>query len=173
MIFFVLYVLPATGIRFILVGRQTAAFDPRRLVPIALTLGVRPLAFFTSVAAAATSDALAQDYVQTARSKGLSQRQVLLYHVWPNILPAVLDAIPVTLLFSVSSLPIVEFVFNWPGMGLQLLMAVVGRPRPGVQPAALVSFLLASVGITYVVSVLVIKALRLRVDPRARGGMQS
>ena len=170
MIFFVLYVLPATGIRFILLSSSVTVFDPRRLVPVALTLCVRPLAYFATVAASATAQAVDADYVRAARSRGLSERQILLYHVWPNVLPAVLDAIPVAFLFSVSSLPIVEFVFNWPGLGMQLLVSIVGRPRPGVPPAVLVSFLLAGVGITYILSVLGVEALRLRIDPRARIG---
>ena len=169
MIFFVLYVLPATGIRFILLSSQSEAFDPRRLVPIAMTLAVRPLAYFTSVIAAASRDAAARDYVRTARSKGLTERFVVFRHIWPNVWPVALDGIPVALLFSISTLPIVEFVFNWPGVGQQLLFGIVARPRPEIPAAAYVSFLLASIGITYIVVVLLVDNLRTRADPRLRG----
>ena len=169
MIFFVLYVLPATGIRFILLSSQSEAFDPRRLVPIAMTLAVRPLAYFTSAIAAASRDQAARDYVRTARSKGLTERLIVFQHVWPNVWPVALDGIPVALLFSISALPIVEFVFNWPGVGQQLLYGIVARPRPGVPAAAYVSFLLASIGITYVLVVLAVDSLRVRADPRLNG----
>jgi ABC-type dipeptide/oligopeptide/nickel transport system permease component len=169
MIFFVLYVLPATGIRFILLSSQSEALDPRRLVPIAMTLAVRPLAYFTSAIAAASRDQAGRDYARTARSKGLTVRLVVFRHIWPNVLPVALDGIPVALLFSISALPIVEFVFNWPGVGQQLLYGIVARPRPGVPAAAYVSFLLASIGITYVLVVLAVDSLRARADPRLSG----
>ena len=153
LVFFVLYVLPATGIRFVLVSSQAPELDPRRLVPIALTLSVRSLAYFVTVTAAAAERVISDDYVRTARGKGLRDSQVLLRHIWPNVLPDILHAIPVALIFSMSSLPIVEFVFNWPGLGRQLLFSMVMPPRPGISKAALVSFLFASVGFTYVVVV--------------------
>jgi peptide/nickel transport system permease protein len=172
MIFFVLYVLPATGIRFILLSSQSEAFDPRRLVPIAMTLAVRPLAYFTSAIAAASRDAAARDYVRTARSKGLTERLVVLRHIWPNVWPVALDGIPVALLFSIGALPIVEFVFNWPGVGQQLLYGIVARPRAEIPAAAYVSFLLASIGISYILVVLVVDNLRTRADPRLRGRLR-
>lgn len=166
MIFFVLYVLPLTGIRFILLSSQSEVFDPRRLAPIVLTLAVRPVAYFTGAIATASRDALSRDYVRTARSKGLGERWVTLRHIWPNVWPVALDGIPAALLFSISSLPIVEFVFNWPGLGQQLLFGIVARPRPGIPAAAYVSFLLASIGMTYVLVVLAVDTLRARADPR-------
>jgi peptide/nickel transport system permease protein len=168
MIFFVLYVLPLTGIRFILLSSQSEALDPRRLVPIALTLAVRPVAYFTGAVAAASREALSRDYVRTARGKGLSERLIILRHIWPNIWPVALEGIPAVLLFSISSLPIVEFVFNWPGLGQQLLFGIVARPRPGVPAAAYVSFLLASIGVTYVLAVWAVEELTARADPRRR-----
>ena len=172
MIFFVLYVLPLTCIRFILLSSQSEAFDPRRLAPIALTLAVRPAAFFTSAIAAASRNAMSRDYVRTARSKGLSERLVVIRHIWPNVWPAALDGIPAALLFSVSSLPIVEFVFNWPGVGQQLLFGIVARPRPGIPAAAYVSFLLASIGATYVLVALAVENLHGRADPRLAGRLR-
>ena len=164
MIFFVLYVLPLTGIRFILLTSQTSALDPRRLLPIALTLAARPLAHITLVTANVVQEVLRQDYIRTAYSKGLSRRQVLLRHAWPNALSPILSALPVTLLFSISSLPIIEFVFNWPGVGQELLFRVVASPAPNVANAALVSFLLTSLGITYVLVFLVVELARVRLE---------
>ena len=170
MIFFVLYVLPLTGIRFILLtsSSQTSALDPRRLLPIALTLAARPLAHITLVTANIVQEVFRQDYIRTAYSKGLSRRHVLLRHAWPNALSTILSALPATLLFSISSLPIVEFVFNWPGVGQELLFRVVASPAPNVTNAALVSFLLASLGITYVLVFLVVELARERLEPSRR-----
>lgn len=167
MVFFVLWVLPLTGIRFILVSSTVAEIDPRRLLPIALTLTARPLAYFAMITSAATRDALMQDFARTAYSKGLSTGQVMTRHIWPNVLPALLSAVPVTLLFTMSSLPIVEFVFNWPGVGRDLLFQVVSNPRSNQVKSEQVSFLLTSLGITYVLVSLGIESLRQRLDPLA------
>jgi len=152
LIFFVLYVLPLTGIRFVLIAPQTMEFDPRRMLPITLTLAARPLAYFVSITAAATSKVIASAYINTARAKGLSGNQVLFRHIWPNVLPDILTAIPATLLFSLSSLPVVEFFFNWPGLGLRLLFGfgMINLPRSDISGTALVSFLLLSIGVTYI-----------------------
>lgn len=168
MVFFVLWVLPLTGIRFILISGTASEFDPRRLLPIALTLTARPLALFTSVVAAATQDALGSDFARTAYSKGLTRGQVLFRHIWPNVLPALMPSVPIALLFSLSSLPIVEFVFNWPGAGRELLFQVVTSVRSNPYNAAQVAFLLTSLGLTYVLLLMVTEALRRRVDPLAR-----
>jgi peptide/nickel transport system permease protein len=168
MIFFVLYVLPLTGIRFILLTSRTSDLDPRRLLPIALTLAARPLAYITLVTASAMQEVLRQDYIRTAYSKGLSRQVVLARHAWPNAVSAILATLPAMLLFSISSLPIVEFVFNWPGVGQELLFRVVASPAPNVANAALVSFLLASLGMTYVLIFLLVEAARERLEPYRR-----
>lgn len=170
MIFFVLYVLPMTGIRFILLTSQTSELDPRRLLPIALTLAARPLAHITQVTANTMQEVLRRDYILTAYSKGLSRRQVLIRHAWPNTISAVLSAIPAMLLFSLSSLPIIEFVFNWPGVGQELLFRIVTSPAPNETNAALVSFLLTSLGVTYVLVFLLVEALRERLEPQRQAG---
>jgi peptide/nickel transport system permease protein len=168
MIFFVLYVLPLTGIRFILLTSQTSALDPRRLLPIALTLAARPLAHITLVTASIMQEVLRHDYIRTAYSKGLSRQQVLFRHAWPNTLSTILSTLPATLLFSISSLPIIEFVFNWPGVGQELLFRVVASPAPNAANAALVSFLLASLGITYVLVFLVVEFACEQLEPSRR-----
>lgn len=165
MIFFVLYVLPLTGIRFILLTSRGSELDPRRLLPIALTLAARPLAHITLVTANIVQEVLRNDYIRTAYSKGLSRRQVLLRHAWPNTVSVILSALPVMLLFSLSSLPIIEFVFNWPGVGQELLFRVVASPAPNANNAALVSFLLASLGMTYVLVLLLVEVVRERLEP--------
>lgn len=168
MIFFVLYVLPLTGIRFILLTSGASDLDPRRLLPIALTLAARPLAHITTVTANTLQEVLGQDYIRTAHSKGLSRRQVLTRHAWPNAASAILSTLPAMLLFSISSLPIIEFVFNWPGVGQELLFRVVSSPAPNAANAALVSFLLASLGMTYVLVFVLVEAVRERLEPHRR-----
>jgi peptide/nickel transport system permease protein len=167
MVFFVLYVLPLTGVRFILLSSQESTLDPRRLLPVMLTLAARPLAYITSITAAATRDALAADYIRTARAKGLSGLQVLIRHALPNVAAMVAAAVPPMLLFTLGSLPIVEFLFNWPGVGQELLFRIVAAPQANVAGAAMVGFLLASLGSTYVIVLLLAGAAQRALDPRA------
>ncbi len=165
MVIFVLGVLPLTGVRFILLTSQTTDFDPRRLIPIALTLSVRPLALFTSITASTVYEVLERDFIRTAHSKGLSRQQVLRRHTWPHVVPVVLSTIAPALLFAISSLPIVEFVFNWPGVGQELLFRIVASPAPDATNAALVSFLFASLGLTYLTVVLLTDRARRHFEP--------
>ncbi len=168
MIFFVLWVLPMTGIRFILISSAAQDFDPRRIVPIALTLTARPLAYFATVTAATVHEVVSRDYVRTAHSKGLAGYRVLFSHIWPNVYPAVLSAFPVALLFSISSLPIIEFMFNWPGVGQELLFRIIAPTGGLATNTARISFLLTSLGMTYVLSLIVTNYLRHQADPRTR-----
>ena len=69
------------------------------------------------------------------------------------------------LLFAISSLPIIEFVFNWPGVGQELLFRIVASPAPDATNAALVSFLLASLGLTYLTVVLLTDRARRHFEP--------
>ncbi|HMO59864.1 MAG TPA: ABC transporter permease subunit [Roseiflexaceae bacterium] len=167
MVFFVLYVLPLTGVRFILLSSQESTLDPRRLLPVALTLAARPLAYVTSQTAAATREALAADYIRTAHAKGLAGWQVLAGHMLPNIGAAVAGTLPPALLFTLGSLPIIEFVFNWPGVGQELLYRIVASPQASVAGAAMVGFLLTSLGMTYMLAVVLAAALQRVLDPRS------
>ncbi len=167
LIFFVMVVLPLTGIRFVLVTPQDTEFDPRRLLPITLTLAARPLAHVVSVVASSSRAAVISSYIVAAQAKGLSRSQIVFKHIWPNVLPDVVNVIPATFLFCMSILPIVEFIFSWPGLGLRLLFGfgVTSLPRSDLSRAALVSFLFAMIGATYLALVIAVEALQQRMSP--------
>ena len=167
LIFFVMVVLPMTGIRFVLVTPQETEYDPRRLFPILLTLAARPLAYIVTVVAASSSSAIASSYIVAAQAKGLSRSQILFRHIWPNVLPDVINVIPACFLFCMSSLPIVEFIFSWPGVGLRLLFGfgATTLPRTDLSRAALVSFLFAMIGATYLLLASAVEALQYHLNP--------
>ena len=144
MVFFVRYLGHWTGTQLILL-RPTPelSLDPRYIIAPALTLAARPVAHITHVTATMLREQLSQDYIRTALGKGLTQGRILRAHAWPNIAVSVLEAVNGSLLFSLSSLPIVEFVFSWPGIGLYLLAAVLERDTERVL------FLLLSVSLTF------------------------
>jgi peptide/nickel transport system permease protein len=115
----------------------------RHLVLPATTLTLASLSGTFLVMRYAMLDALGQDYVRTARSKGMSERRVLLKHAARNAL------LPVsTVVFLVGGATVIETVFSYPGIGTLLYQAVLNRDYPVLQGAFLmltVSVILANV----------------------------
>lgn len=136
-------------------------WDKRIILP-ALVLAARPLAQITRVTFASLNDILEQDYVRTARSKGLTELLVRYQHVFPNALVPILTTAGVSLRFSVSSLPVVEYFFGWAGLGLTLLQAIAG------QDDDLTVALILSLGALFVAINVVLDLLYRLIDPRLR-----
>ncbi|MDQ4078005.1 MAG: ABC transporter permease subunit, partial [Chloroflexota bacterium] len=101
-------------------------WDSHIILP-ALVLAARPLAQITRVAFISLSETLEQDFVRTAHSKGLLPRTILQRHVIRNAAVPILTTIGLSLRFSLSSLPVVELFFAWPGVGYTLLEAIARR----------------------------------------------
>ncbi len=164
MVFFVRYLGHWTDTQLILLRPAPAlSLDPRYVIAPALTLAARPVAHITHVTATMLHEQLGQDYIRTAAGKGLARGRILRVHAWPNIAVSVLEAVNSSLLFSLSSLPIVEFVFSWPGIGLYLLAAVLERNTERVL------FLLLSVSLTFLLLNLGSDLLARSLEPHLRG----
>jgi peptide/nickel transport system permease protein len=71
------------------------------------------------------SEVLESDFIATANAKGLSTPWILRVHVFPHVRPVVIEALGSGLRASVASLPIIEFLFNWRGIG-QLALEAAG-----------------------------------------------
>ena len=93
----------------------------------ALVLAARPIAQIFRVTYGGVAEALAQDFVRTARSKGLHPARILFGHVLRNAAIPVLTTLGLSFRFSLSSLPVVEFFFGWPGLGFTLLKAIARK----------------------------------------------
>ena len=122
--FGVIKISQATGNVFLPVGGF--GWDEHIILP-ALVLAARPLAQITRVTFVTLEGIFAQDYVRTAHSKGLHQRVVVAVHVFRNAAISILTTIGLSLRFSLSSLPVVEFFFGWSGLGFTLLKAISQR----------------------------------------------
>lgn len=162
MVFFVRYLSKYTGIQFILLRPTDNILSVRHIIAPAITLAARPIAYFTLVTATSLREELAGDYVRTAHSKGLAGYQVLWRHAWPNVAARIVGAVSDALLFSLSSIIIVEFIFSWPGVGLQLFNQVLQRD------ARTASFLLFAVGATLIFLNVAVEVIRRWLDPRLR-----
>jgi len=102
------------------------------VLPIAtLALVIAPYIF--RMARGAIIEALASDYVEMAELKGISRKRVLLIHALPNSLPPVIQVIGLNLLYLAGGIVVVEYVFNYPGIGAALVDAVSNRDIPTIQ----------------------------------------
>lgn len=128
----------------------------------ALTLSVFPLARTTRIVRSAMLEVLGQDYIRTARSKGLSERIVTYKHALKNALIPVITVVGLDLGALLGGAVIVETIFAWPGMGRLVVQALDNRDFPLVQGGVLV------MAISYVGVNILVDLLYSIVDPRIR-----
>ena len=102
---------------------QGFGWDLHLVLP-ALVLSARPLAQIMQVTHLSLSQALEEDYVRTARSKGARLTRVIFRHIFRNTLIPILNTLSASLRFSLASLPVVESFFLWPGIGMTILDAL-------------------------------------------------
>jgi len=138
----------------------------RHIILPALVLAARPIAQIYRVTYVTISDVMEQDYVRTARSKGLRELIVLGRHVIRNAAIPVLTTIGMSLRFSLSSLPVVEFFFSWPGVGFTLLKSISRRDDN------LTVALVLCLGVLFILVNLLLEVLYQVVDPRLRESTQ-
>ena len=136
-------------------------WDAHAIMPM-LVLAARPLAQITQVTYVTMSNTLAQDYIRTARGKGIHRRNVLVRHALRNSLIPILTTLGTSLRFSLASLPVVEYFFSWPGVGLMLLQAIE------MQNSSLVTDLIVSLGVLFLVVNSVLDLAYRLIDPRLR-----
>jgi ABC-type dipeptide/oligopeptide/nickel transport system permease component len=98
-----------------------------------LIFGAGIFAFFLRITRASMLEVLRQDYVRTARAKGLTESRVIWRHAFRNTLINLLTAIGPALAFAVGGVFVVESLFNIPGIGVASLQAINDRDFPVVQ----------------------------------------
>jgi peptide/nickel transport system permease protein len=117
----------------------------RHLVLPALTLGAFSAALISRLVRSALLEVLGQDYVRTARAKGLSQVLVIARHALPNALIPVVTVIGLQVGTLLGGAVLAETIFAWPGMGRLLIQAISQRDYPLVQGIVMVTALAVSV----------------------------
>jgi len=109
------------------------------LILPALTLGYFSTAVLLRITRSSMLEALSQDYVRTARSKGLREQWVVLRHVFKNALPPVLTTIGLTFGSLLSGAVLTETVFGWPGLGKYATTSVSNLDLPAVMGVTLLA----------------------------------
>jgi peptide/nickel transport system permease protein len=152
------YVLDA-----ILAGDLDALWDVlKHLILPAVALGSIPLAIIARITRAAVLDVQNEDYVRTARAKGLSPREVDERHVLRNALLPIMTIIGLQTGLLLSGAVLTETVFAWPGMGTWLVGAIRNRDFPVLQGGILF------VALVFVLVNLVVDMAYALVNPRIR-----
>jgi ABC-type dipeptide/oligopeptide/nickel transport system permease component len=122
-------------------GRGDWGADPidaaKHLFLPAVVLASGPAATLTRLVRSAMLEALYEDYVRTARSKGLSESKVVLRHVLRNAMVPVVTVISLQVGFLLGGAVIIESVFAWPGVGRLILSGLANRDYTVVQGALL------------------------------------
>lgn len=109
------------------------------LILPAITLGYFSTAVLLRITRSSMLEALSQDYVRTARAKGLREQFVVLRHVFKNALPPVLTTIGLTFGSLLSGAVLTETVFGWPGLGRYATTSVSNLDLPAVMGVTLLA----------------------------------
>ena len=131
------------------------------LLPL-LTLSIIHVGEYLLIMRSSMLETLSEDYILTARAKGLSEKRIRNRHAGPNASLPVVTNVGLSLAFSINGGALTETVFTWPGIGRELIFAVSNNDYP----LALASFLFIS--IVVLVANLVVDVLYAYLDPRIR-----
>jgi ABC-type dipeptide/oligopeptide/nickel transport system permease component len=141
----------------------TGSANPEDIVLPAVTLGAALSAILTRMVRSSVIEELGEDYVRTARAKGLSERKVIYKHVLKNGLIPVVTILGLQLGVLLAGAIITEKIFNWQGLGLLLLDDGIGkRDYRLVQGCVLV------ISVTYILANSLTDLVYRRLDPRIR-----
>ena len=130
----------------------------------ALTLCGVPAAVLARLTRSSLLETLTDDYVRTARAKGLTEARVVVRHALANALLPVVTLMGIQVGYLLGGSILVETVFSWPGLGLQLYDAIGARDLPLVQGGVLL------VATIFVLINLFVDVLYAALDPRIRYG---
>ncbi len=146
-------------------GGYTPAIDSpaenlRRLVLPALTLSAATLAVNMRQVRSSLLEVFGQDYIRTARAKGMNEQRVVVMHALKNALIPVITVVGLQIGALIEGAVITEQIFSWPGVGKLVVDSLFGRDYPVVQAVVLLSAL------SYMLATLVVDIAYGWLDPR-------
>lgn len=132
------------------------------LVLPALTLGTRSAAFLARITRTTLLDILSEDFMRTARAKGLSKFRALKDHALINAAGPLISVVILDFAMYLNGSIITEIIFAWPGVGRYMFTAISQRDLPVIQAIVLL------MAVTYVAAILISDIVRAWIDPRLR-----
>jgi peptide/nickel transport system permease protein len=109
----------------------------KHLILPSIALGTIPMAFIARITRSSMLDVMNQDYIRTARSKGLRDNTVIIKHALRNALIPILTASGTEFAMLMGGAVLTETIFSWPGLGTYVVQAVSARDYPAVQGAVI------------------------------------
>jgi peptide/nickel transport system permease protein len=163
MVIFALWLgwLPASGMYAPYGGGDLRDLLAHLALP-AVTLAAASVTIIARLTRSAMLDILGQDYIRTARAKGLVERAVVLRHGLKNALIPIVTVVGVQAGYLLGGAVLTETVFAWPGVGTLMVQGILARDFPLVQGCVLV------VALSFVLVNLVVDLLYAWLDPRIR-----
>jgi peptide/nickel transport system permease protein len=137
-------------------------YGPEYLILPAVTMGAPLAAFLTRMVRSSVIEEMNEDYVRTARAKGLTERQVIYKHVLKNGLIPVVTVLGLQFGVLLAGAIITEMIFSWPGLGRLTVEAINSRDYPMVQGCILM------IAITYIIANLLTDFAYQMLDPRIK-----
>ena len=141
-------------------GAFTSAL--RHLLLPTLVLGTVPMAVIARMTRSSLLEVLREDYMRTARAKGLSPARVVIVHGLRNALIPVITVVGLQTGALLGGAVLTETIFSWPGIGKWLIDSIARRDYPVVQAGILISALI------FIVANLLVDVLYGVADPRIR-----
>jgi len=158
---YLLIILFAVQLRLLPVAGSNT---PQHVILPALTLAIGAAASLTRLTRSAMLEELTQEYVRTARSKGLRERSVVVGHALRNALIAIVTVTGIRLAGLLGGAVIVEAIFAWPGIGKYVVDSISGRDYPTIQ-----GFVLFAGTLVLLIN-LAVDLMYVALDPRVRLG---
>lgn len=134
----------------------------KNIILPAFTLGLRPLAIIVQMTRGSMIEVLSQDFIRTARAKGLSRNVIIIKHALKNALNPVITAISGWLASLLAGAFFIEYIFNWKGIGLVTIKAVDNLDFPVVMGTTIF------IGFVFIIISLAVDILYSIIDPRVR-----
>ncbi|MDD4365847.1 MAG: ABC transporter permease [Synergistales bacterium] len=136
--------------------------DWRYLILPVVTLGVRPAALIARLTRSCMLEVMSQDYIRTARAKGLAEKVVILKHAFKNALIPVVTIIGTQVAELLSGAVLTETIFAWPGVGRLAVEALVARDFPMIRGTVIF------MAVIFLVANLIVDLSYGIIDPRIR-----
>jgi peptide/nickel transport system permease protein len=134
----------------------------KNLILPAVTLGIRPLSIIIQLTRSSLLEVLSQDFIRTAKAKGLSNRKIIFKHALKNALNPVITAISGWFASLMAGAVFVEKIFSWKGIGFEVVEALSKNDLPVVMGATIIF------AVIFVIINIVVDIIYGVLDPRVR-----
>ena len=134
----------------------------KNLILPSVVLGIRPLAVIVQLMRSQLIDVLSQDYIRTAKAKGLSVFRIIYFHAIKNSLNPVITAISGWFASLLSGAVFVEYIFGWRGLGKEVVEALNTLDIPVIMGAVLV------ISSLFIIINIIVDILYVYIDPQIK-----